>query len=66
MNAKYPLRVHRRPEQRWAERFKSLCGRIIAAAERTLQDMFSNNGPLIPIPVKVVGRRRRLDRSQSQ
>jgi hypothetical protein len=65
MNAKSPLPVHRRTEQQWAARFKSLSGRILAAAERTLQGMFNHNRPLIPIPVRTA-ERRRLDRSQSQ
>jgi hypothetical protein len=37
---------------------------MVAAAERTLQGMFNDNGPLIPIPVKVADWRRRLDRSR--
>jgi hypothetical protein len=65
MNPKYKLSVHRRIDRPWAERFKSLGGRIAAAAERTLQGLFDNNGPLIPIPVRVADRRR-LDRSRPQ
>jgi hypothetical protein len=69
MNAKSPLPVHRRTERQLATRFKSLSGRIVAAAERTLQGtlqgMFNDNRPLIPIPVRTADRRR-LDRPQSQ
>jgi hypothetical protein len=63
MSAKYPLSVHRRIERQWAERFKSLNGRIVVATERTLQRLFNNEGSLLPVPVRVVGRRR-IDRSQ--
>jgi hypothetical protein len=65
MNTKSPLPVRRRTERQRAARFKSLSGRIVAAAERTLHSMFNNNRPLIPIPVRTADRRR-LDRSQSQ
>jgi hypothetical protein len=64
MNSRSPLSVPRRIGQPWSGRLKSLGGRIVAAAERTLQGMFNDNGPLIPIPVKVADWRRRLDRSQ--
>jgi hypothetical protein len=65
MSAKYRMSVHRRIEQKWAARLKSLGGRIVAAAEQALQGVFNQNGALIPIPVRVVDRRR-LDRSRPQ
>jgi hypothetical protein len=70
MSAKYPLNVHRRIERQWAERFKSLSGRIVVATERTLQRVFNkqrvfnNRGSLIPVPVRTVVGRRRIDQSQ--
>ena len=66
MSSRSPLSVPRRSERPFAERLKSLGGRIIAAAARTLQGVFNDNGRLIPIPVRVAGRRQRLDRSQPQ
>jgi hypothetical protein len=56
MSTKYPL--HRRVERPWSERFKALGDRIAAAAERALQRVFSPKGALIPVPVRVVARRR--------
>ena len=61
MSAKYPLSVHRRVERQWAERFKSLSGRIVVATGRTLQRVFNNEGSLLPVPVRTVAERRRLD-----
>ena len=49
MSATYPLSVHRRIEQRWAERIKSLRqihGRVSVAIERTLQHVLNNDGSL--------------------
>jgi hypothetical protein len=63
MSAKYPLSIHR--ERRWVERIKSLKqirGLVVAATERTLQRAFSNDGSLIPVPVRTVADRRQLDR----
>jgi hypothetical protein len=65
MSSKYRLSVHRRVERKWAMRLKSLGGRIVDAAERALQGVLNQEGPLIPIPVRVVDRRR-LDRSRPQ
>jgi hypothetical protein len=56
---------HRRTERQWTERIKSprqIYGQIIVAIERTLQRVFNNDGSLIPIPVRTVANRRRLDR----
>jgi hypothetical protein len=67
MSATYPLSVHRRIERQWAERIKSLRqihGQIAVATERTLQHVFNNNGSLIPVPVRTVVDRRRLDQSR--
>jgi hypothetical protein len=65
MSGIYPTRLHRRIERRRAERVQSLRqihGRIVAAIEHTLHCMFNRDGSLIPIPVKAVADRRRLDR----
>jgi hypothetical protein len=65
MSVKYPLSFHRRIERQWAERMKSLKqihGQIVVAAERTLQRVFNNDGSLVPVPVRTVVDRRRLDR----
>jgi hypothetical protein len=59
MGSKYRLK------RKWATRLKSLGGRIVDAAERALQGVLNQDGPLIPIPVKVADRRR-LDRSRPQ
>jgi hypothetical protein len=64
MRAKYPLGADRRIERPWAERVKSLKqlgGRIASAMELMLQRGFSDEGLLIPIPVRTVDDRRRLD-----
>jgi len=66
MSAKYPLSVHRRIEQQWAERFKSLSGRIVVATGRTLQRAFNNEGSLLPVPVRTVVSRQRIDQSQTR
>lgn len=69
MTGKYPLSFHRRIERRWAERIKSLKqirGQIVVATERTLQRMFNRDGSLIPIPVRAVAVRQRLDRNRSR
>ena len=63
MSAKYPLSVHPRIERQWAERFKSLSGRIVVATERTLQRLFNNEGSLLPVPVRTVVGWRRIDKS---
>ena len=67
MSAIYPLSVHRRIEQRWAERIKSLGqihGRVFVATERTLQHVFNNDGSLIPVPIRRFAERRRLEQSR--
>jgi hypothetical protein len=66
MSAKHPLRVHRGVERQWAERFRSLSGRIVVVTERTLQRVFNNEGSLIPVPVRALAGRRRIDQSQSR
>jgi hypothetical protein len=63
MSAIYPLSVHRRIEQQWAERIKSLRqlhGQITVGTERTLQRVFKNDGSLIPVPIRAVVDRRQL------
>jgi hypothetical protein len=65
MSSRSPLRAHHRIGQPRTGRLKSLGGRIVAAAGRTLQGLFNNNPPLIPIRVRVSARQR-LDRSRPQ
>jgi hypothetical protein len=64
MSSKYPLSVHRRVERQWAERLKSLGSRIAVAAERAVRHVLNDERSLIPIPVRAVMDRRRVDRSQ--
>ena len=70
MNAIYSLSFHRRIERQWAERIKSLRqvrGQIVVATERTLQRVFNNNeGSLIPVTIRTVVDRRRLDQCRSR
>jgi hypothetical protein len=66
VSAKDPLSAHRRVERQWAERFKSLSGRIVGATARTLQRVFNNEGSLILVPVRTVAGRRRIDRSHAR
>ena len=54
----------RRIETKWTERPKSLGERIAAAIERSLQRAFNQEGPLVPIPVRIPVDRRRSDRTQ--
>jgi hypothetical protein len=61
MSSKFQLGVHRRIERPWAERLKSLA----VATGRMLQRAFDKTDSLIPLPVRVVDRRR-VDRSQRQ
>jgi len=63
------LRLHGRTESRKVERIQSLSqipGQIVVAIERKLQRIFNQDGSLIPIPVKAVADRRRLDRCRSR
>ena len=69
MSGTYPMSLHRRTESRRAKRIQSLRqihGQIVVAIERTLQRMFNRDGSLIPIPVKAVADRRRLDQCRSR
>ena len=64
MSAKYRSSVHRRVEWQWAEGIKSLgqiLGKIVADTKRALQGVFDHDDALIPIPVRVIADRRRLD-----
>lgn len=64
MSGIYSMSLHRRTVRR-AERIQSLRqipGQIVVGIERTLHRMFNRDGSLIPIPVKAVADRRRLDR----
>jgi hypothetical protein len=66
MSDKYRSSFLRRIEWQWAEGMKSLgqiAGQIVVAAERTLQRAPSRDAVLIPVPVRAVVDRRRLDRS---
>jgi len=67
MSGKYRSNVLRRLEGQWAGTMKSLGrfgGKIVVAAVRTLQRALNQDGVLIPVPVRAVKDRRRLDRSQ--
>jgi hypothetical protein len=58
----------RRIERRWAGCVKSLTrlrSQIVVATERILQRMFNKDGSLIPVPVRTVVDRRRLDQCRS-
>ena len=65
MSSRQPLSVDRHIARPWAERLKSLGERIVAATEQMLQGAFNKGGSLVPIPVRVVDRRR-IDRSRRQ
>ena len=68
MSRNYPLRLLRRIERPLVESIKSLRqihGRIVVAVERELRRLLSNEGSLIPIPIRVVDQRR-LDRRRSR
>jgi hypothetical protein len=61
------MNVRRRIERQWIEGIKSLRqinSKIVAAAERTLQKISNNDGSLVPVPVRAVVDRRRLDQSR--
>jgi hypothetical protein len=67
MSAIYPLSIHRRIERQWAERINSLRqihGQIVIGTERMSQRLFNNDDSLIPVPVRTVVDRRRLDQSE--
>jgi hypothetical protein len=64
MSAMYPLSIHRRIERQWAERIKSLKtldDQIVVVTERALQQAFNDGSSLIPVAVRTVVDRRRLD-----
>jgi len=63
MSAIYPLSVHRRIEQQWAERINSLRQIHGTVVGRTLQCVFNNDCSLIP-PVRAAVDRRRPDQSR--
>jgi hypothetical protein len=68
MSRNYPLSLLRRAERPLVERIQSLRqihGRIVVAVERELRRLLSNEGSLIPIPIRVVDQRR-LDRRRSR
>jgi hypothetical protein len=67
MSAIYPLSVHHRIERQWAERIKSLGqirGQTALGAKRTLQRLFTNEAPLIPVPARSVVHLPQLDWSR--
>jgi hypothetical protein len=64
MSAKYLSGVHYRVELQWAERIKSLgqiLGKTVVETNRGLQRVLNIDESLIPIPVRVIAERRRLD-----
>jgi hypothetical protein len=65
MSGSYPSSLFRRIERQWVKKAKSLekmFGKIAAVIERTSD----RDGVLIPVPVRAVVNRRRLDRSQQR
>jgi hypothetical protein len=69
MSGKYPMNLHRHTECRQVKRIhplRQIHDQIVVAIERTLQRVFNSDGALIPIRVKAVADRRRLDRRRSR
>ena len=64
MSGKYPLSFPRRIERK--KSLRQIRSQIVVAVERTLQRVFNYDGSLIPIPVRTVVARRRLDRCRLQ
>ena len=60
MSGNNPLSFHRQIEQK--KSLRQIDGLIVVAVERTWQRVFNYDGSLIPIPVRTVVDRRRLDR----
>ena len=68
MIAIYLFSFLRRIERQWVERIRLLRqirGQIVVATERALQRAFDNEGSLIPVTVRTVADRRRLDQCRS-
>ena len=63
MSRNYPLSLLRRAER--IQSLRQIHGRIVVAVERELRRLLSNEGSLIPIPIRVVDQRR-LDRRRSR
>lgn len=64
MSGRLSLDFHRGIERQWARCMKSpgrIRGQIVALAERTLPSAFNNKCSLIPIPVRTIADRARLD-----
>jgi len=69
MKAIYLSGFRRRIEEQWAERIelqRKLSGQIVTATEQTLLHVFNNEGSLIPVPIRAVMDRRRLDQCRSR
>ena len=67
MDAVYRLSFYHRIERQWAECIKwlrQMQGQFVDAVERTLQRIFNNDGLLIPVPIRTIVNRRRLERPQ--
>jgi hypothetical protein len=63
MSRNYPLSLLRRAGR--IQSLRQIHGRIVVAVERELRRLLSNEGSLIPIPIRVVDQRR-LDRRRSR
>jgi len=62
MTGNNPLSFLRRIEWQWVERIKSprqVRDQIVVATEPMLQSMFSDEGSLIPVPIRTAVDRRR-------
>jgi len=67
MRAPDRLSIHRRIERQWAECTEVLIqirGKIAVATEHTLRFVVNDESSLIPVPIKAVVDRRRLDGSR--
>ena len=62
MSGNYRSSLLRRIERQWVELLEKVSGKIVVAVERTLQRSLNHDGILIPVPVRTVADRRRLDR----
>jgi hypothetical protein len=62
MSGKSPSSLLRRIERQWVERIKSLR----QGHARMLQRLFGNTASLIPIPIRTIVDRRRLDQRRSR
>ena len=68
VSGRFPESFLRGIERQWAGSMKSLeqiRDQIVAAVERALPGAFNDKGSLVPIPVRTIVRKARLDRVRS-